>query len=341
MTSFALHLAGSDVCVQGRHDQSVLDACLAAGVAFPYNCRSGECGECLATVCAGNVHELAGADPAVFNDTHRRQKMMLACLSYPRSDVTLSVHLREAGGPPIREFDAIVQSVRRHGPTIVEVVVRTQAPVEYRAAQYFDWVLPGIAPDRSFSAANRPGSTRLEFHVRIYPHGKVSEYLARNEIMAGDILTLRGPFGSVELVHDDFRPAILVAGGTGLAPIKAVLDAAFADGSRRPLQFFYGTRRQEDLYHVDTMMAWARAHPNFTFVPVLSDEPAQSGWTGERGLVTEALTRNVSDAFGAVAFMCGPPAMIDAAIPVLRKLGIDRDDIHYDKFTPVASQRST
>ena len=103
------------------------------------------------------------------------------------------------------------------------------------------------------------------------------------------------------------------------------------------MRFFYGTRRQEDLYHVDTMAAWTRTHPNFSFVPVLSDEPADSDWTGERGLVTEALARNVTDAFGAVAFMCGPPPMIDAAIPVLRKLGIDREDIHYDKFTPVAA----
>jgi len=341
MTAFAIRIPGSDVQVDGRHDKSVLDSCLAAGVAFPYNCRSGECGECIASICAGEVHELPGADPAVFNDTHRRQGMTLACLAYPRSDITVAVDLRESSGPPIREFDAVVHEVKRHGPTIVEVVVRTEAPVEYRAAQYFDWVLPGVTPDRSFSAANRPGSTTLEFHVRIYPGGKVGKLLARHEIAPGDVLTLRGPFGSVGLESDDYRPAILVAGGTGLAPIKAVLDAAFAEGCGRPLSFFYGTRRQEDLYHLDTMAAWTRAHPNFSFLPVLSDEPAASSWTGERGLVTEALARNVTDAFGAVAFMCGPPPMIDAAIPVLRRLGVDRDDIHYDKFTPIAFQAST
>jgi NAD(P)H-flavin reductase len=262
--------------------------------------------------------------------------MILACLSYPRSDMTLSVQLREQGGPPVREFDTIVEEVHRHGPSIVEIVVRAEAPVDYRAAQYFAWVLPGVAPDRSFSVANRPGSTRLEFHVRIYPHGKVGQFFAHNALEPGAVLTLRGPFGSVELTDDEYRPAILVAGGTGLAPIKAVLDAAFAAGSRRPIHFFYGTRRAADLYHLDTMARWARLHPNFTFIPVLSDEPAQSTWAGERGLVTEALARNVKDAFGAVAFMCGPPPMIDAAIPLLRKLGIDRDDIHYDKFTPVA-----
>ncbi len=335
-TAFSLQIVDGDK-VSGNADQSVLDACLGAGVPFPYNCRSGECGECLARLLNGEVRELPGADPAVFDDDKRRQGFILACLSYPQSDLTLSVQLRDESGPPIREFDTIVTALRRHSPSIVEIVVCADPLVDYRAGQYFDWVLPGIAPDRSFSAANRPGSARIEFHVRVYPGGQVSTRVERGELMEGDVLTLRGPFGSAGLSQDDYRPAILVAGGTGLAPIKSVLDDAFARGSSRTFQFFYGTRRREDLYHLDTMSAWSRVHSNFSFVPVLSDEPADSDWRGERGLVTEAVSRNVSDAFGAEAFLCGPPPMIDAAIPLLRKLGIDGSDIHYDKFTPVAT----
>jgi naphthalene 1,2-dioxygenase ferredoxin reductase component len=335
MTVFALQILDGDR-VSGSADQSVLDACLDAGVAFPYNCRSGECGECLARLVSGDVRELPGADPAVFDDQKRRQGFILACLSYPRSDLELAVQLRADSGPPIREFDTIVTSVRRHSPSIVEIVVRADPPIDYRAGQYFDWVLPGIAPHRSFSAANRPGTSRIEFHVRVYPGGRVSQRVARGELMAGDVLTLHGPFGSAGLSADEYRPAILVAGGTGLAPIKSVLDEAFARGSSRSLQFFYGTRRREDLYHLETMTAWASKHPNFSFVPVLSDEPKASDWTGERGMVTEAVARDVTDAFGAEAFLCGPPPMIDAAIPLLRKLGVDNADIHYDKFTPVA-----
>ena len=333
MTAYALHVVQSDARIEGRSDQSVLDACLGAGVAFPYNCRSGECGECLAELRSGKVRELPGADPAIFNDTHRARGLILACLSYPCSDLSLSAQLRAESGPPIREFDTVVEKVRRHGSAIIEVVVRTDSLVDYRAGQYFDWVLPGISPDRSFSAANRPGSTRLEFHVRIYEQGRVSRHLAR-ELMEGDILTLRGPFGAFQLSAEQHRPALLIAGGTGFAPIKAMLDEAFAHGSRRPLRFFYGTRRAADLYHLDTMSAWSRKHANFSFIPALSDEPAESTWTGERGLVTELILRRVTDGLGAEAYLCGPPPMIDAAVALLHRLGVEPSDIHYDKFTP-------
>lgn len=332
-TTYTLRIDGNDSPVNCRPDQSVLDACLAAGVAFPYNCRSGECGECVAHLHGGDTLELPGADPAVFNDTHRYGGQILACLSYPRSDLSLSVQLRADSGPPIQEFDAVVWKVSRLRPAIIELVVRTDLPIDYCAGQYFEWVLPGIAPDRSFSVANRPGSKQLEFHVRIYDQGRVSQYLARNEVMAGDTLSLRGPFGSFRLTDDDYRPAILVAGGTGLAPIKAILDEAFAHGCKRPLRFFYGARREADLYHVDTMTAWAREHPNFEFVPALSDETADSTWSGERGMATDILARHVPDAFGAEAFLCGPPPMIDAAIGLLERLGVDATDIHFDKFT--------
>ena len=334
MTTFALHIVDNDQRVDGRPDRSVLDACLDAGVAFPYNCRSGECGECMAELRSGSVHELPGADPAVFGDAQRARGLILACLCYPRSDLELSAELRAESGPPIRQIDAIVEEVRHAAPSIVEVVLNTPAPVDYRAGQYFEWVLPGIAPDRSFSAANRPGTTRLEFHVRIYEQGRVSQHVARRQLLDGDILTLRGPYGAFALSDEAHLPAILVAGGTGLAPIKAMLDDAFARGSRRPMRFFYGTRRAADLYHADTMNAWSGKHPGFEFVPALSDEPANSPWTGERGLVTDVIARHVTDAFGAEAYLCGPPPMIDAAVALLLRLGVDRADIHYDKFTP-------
>ena len=333
-TTYTLKIDGSEPPIACRSDQSVLDACLAVGVAFPYNCRSGECGECVARLHDGHTLELPGADPAVFNDSHRDDGQILACLSYPRSDLSLSVQLGTESGPPIREFDAVVWKLSRLRPAIVELVAKTDAPIDFRAGQYFEWVLPGIAPDRSFSAACRPGSTLLEFHVRLYEQGRVSQYLARKQILEGDILTLRGPYGSFRLTDDEYRPAIIIAGGTGLAPIKAILDEAFAHGCNRQLRFFYGARRETDLYHVETMTAWAREHPNFEFVPALSDEPADSPWNGERGMVTDVLARHVPDAFGAEAFLCGPPPMIDAAIWLLERLGVDASDIHFDKFTP-------
>lgn len=114
-----------------------------------------------------------------------------------------------------------------------------------------------------------------------------------------------------------------------------MLDEAFANGSKRSFRFFYGTRTAADLYHLDRMAAWSRQNPNLSFIPVLSCEPADSSWPGERGLVTETMRRRLPDAFGAEAYLCGPPPMIDAAIELLVRLGVDRPDIHYDKFTLV------
>ncbi|MGH3578419.1 MAG: 2Fe-2S iron-sulfur cluster-binding protein [Mycobacterium sp.] len=336
VTRFALNILEAERSIECRADQSVLDACLAAGLPFPYNCRSGECGKCVARLIEGEVHHLPGADPAVFNETHRAQGLLLTCLGYPRSDLTLSVAMRAESGPAIREFNTVVQEVRRHGPAVAEVVVRADAPVDYHAGQYFEWVLPGIAPNRCYSAANRAGTPRLEFHVRIYEGGRISGLVSSGRLMAGDILTLRGPFGTFRLSEDDQRPAILVAGGTGLAPIKALLEDAFARRCPRSLRFFYGTRRAADLYHTDTMAAWARQHRNFSFIPALSDEPLASSWTGLRSLVTDAIARQPTDAFGAEAYLCGPPPMIDAAIGLLERLGVDRTDIRYDKFNPVS-----
>ena len=336
MGKFAIAIVEAGRSVEGRADQSVLDACLAAGVALRYNCRSGECGDCIARLASGKVRELPGADPAVFNDKHRSRGLVLTCVSYPVSDLVLSAQLGTDDAAAIVEFDTIVRDITRHGSHILEVGVETQTAVDYRAGQYFEWILPGISPNRSYSAANRPGTTRIEFHVRLFDQGQVSRIVASGLLGEGAILTLKGPFGNFRLSADDQRPAILVAGGTGLAPLSAMLEEAFANGSRRTFRFFYGARTASDLYRLDRIAAWSRQNPGFSFIPILSCEPDDSSWPGERGLVTETIRRQLSGAFGAEAYLCGPPPMIDAAIELLLRLGVDRPDIHYDKFTPVA-----
>lgn len=340
MTTHAIIVVEAGCTIAGRPDQSILDACLDAGIAMGYNCRSGECGECLSERISGEIHELPGADPAIFNDEQRARGLMLTCMCYPRSDLVISSTLHSEARAAIREFDTVVTEVKRHGAAIVEVMVETDAMAEvalnFAAGQYFEWVIPGIAPNRSYSAANRPGSNRLEFHVRLYHQGQVSQRLGRAEIARGDILTLKGPYGTFGLTPHHERPAILVAGGTGFAPMCAVLDEAAEKCLPRSFRFFYGTRRADDLYRLDKVEDWHRRGVKVEFIPVLSDEPADSGWKGERGLVTETIKRRFHDGFGAEAYLCGPPPMIDAAIALLEGAGIDRCDMHFDKFTPVA-----
>ena len=334
MSDFAIEVQGADTPLRAAPEDTLLDACLRAGLAMSYNCRSGECGECVAVLEAGEVEEMPGADPAVFTDVDRQHGRILTCMCFPRSDVRLSLALRDGiAAPPIQHVFAMVEAVDWHGPGIAEVAITTPGALDYRAGQYFEWVLPGIAPDRSFSAANRPGSDVIRFHVRLYPDGVVGRFIRENMVVGG-IIELVGPYGHFGLSANDHRPAICVAGGTGMAPIRAVLDDVFARGDARPIRYFYGARTQADLYCLDDMTAWQASQPHFSFMPVLSDEPDASDWTGRRGLVTEALAVEIGDAFGAEAYLCGPPAMIDAAIEVLLAAGLDDGDICFDKFTP-------
>ncbi|MEJ2120220.1 MAG: 2Fe-2S iron-sulfur cluster binding domain-containing protein [Alphaproteobacteria bacterium] len=334
MSDFTIEIAGVESQVPAGADETVLDACLRAGLAMPYNCRSGECGECIAALEAGEVEEMPGADPAVFTDVDRRHGRILTCMCFPRSDLRLALALRDGvAAPRIERVHAMVEAIDWHGPNIAEVALSTPGALDYRAGQYFEWVLPGITPDRSFSAANRAGSDVIRFHVRLYPDGAVGRYI-NEEMTVGGIVELVGPYGHFGFSENDHRPAICVAGGTGMAPIRAVLDEAFARGDGRPIRYFYGARSQADLYALDDIAAWQEAQPQLRFTPVLSEEPDGSDWPGARGLVTDVLAAEMGDAFGAEAFLCGPPAMIDAAIEVLLTAGLDEADIYYDKFTP-------
>lgn len=311
--------------------QTLLDACIGAGVPIAYNCRSGECGECMASLVSGDVHELPGADPAIFTDTHRAQGKILACMCFPRSALTLDIPL-QADAPAIRPtaVNAMVQRVERLTPTIYGVTVETPWPIEYCAGQAFEWVVPGILPNRTYSAANAPGSDAIDFHVRVYPGGKIGAFVS--DLSAGQPLQLIGPYGQFRLSGNDWRPALCVAGGTGLAPVLSVLEHAAAVKDRRAIRLFYGARSRDELYCLDRINALTKRMPDFEFTSVLSHEPSDSCWTGARGLVTDHLAENVGDAFGLEAYLCGPPAMIDAAVEVLTRVGALEQDIRSDRF---------
>ena len=311
--------------------QTLLDACIAAGVPISYNCRSGECGECMASLDTGEVHELPGADPAIFNDAHRAQGKILTCMCFPRSALTLDIPI-QSDAPAIRpaSVNAMVQRVERLTPSIYGVTVETPWPIEYYAGQAFEWVVPGIAPNRTYSAANRPGSDVIEFHVRVYPGGKIGAFV--EDLTAGQSLQLVGPYGQFRLSGNDWRPALCVAGGTGLAPVMSLLEQAVATKDSRAIRLFYGARKQDELYGLDRIQAFGTLLTDFEFTPVLSDEPDDSGWTGARGLVTDVLAEQVGDAFGLEAYLCGPPVMIDAAVDVLTRFGALEQDIRSDRF---------
>ena len=314
--------------------QSVLEAGLAAGLPMPYNCRSGECAECRAVLLSGSVDESPGTDPAVFTDADRRKGRILTCLCAPTSDISLEIVLRDGtSAPRIEHLSATVGRVERVCASVVQVALDCPREIAYRAGQYFELIVPGIAPNRYFSAATAPGRTELVFDVRLYPGGAVGDHV-RSALAPGQTMEIAGPYGHFGFTANDHRPAICVAGGTGLAPVKAMIEDELAKKTGRRIRLLYGARSRDDLYDIGLLDAWASRSGNFSYAIALSAEPQGSGWTGPLGTVTELLADTVYDGFGAEAFLCGPPPMIDAAMPVLADIGLEPDDIHADRFSP-------
>jgi len=322
--------------LRSEGDETVLEAALRHGVAFPNKCRAGACGSCKCRLVEGKVKELTDSSYTLSAE-ELQAGYILACQSRPRSDLTLEVPGLAAGVslPEPRTLNGRIARLERVTDDILELEVELEEKLPYVAGQYAEISLPGMIDEpRSFSFANAPGTDgqrRLHFHVRRVPDGELTGYLFEHA-RPGEPLKVAGPFGDFRL-RSGKRPILCVAGGTGLAPIKAMLDQALAGRLERDVLLFYGTRRQLDLYCVEHLRNLAGFwQARFEFVPVLSEEPHDSDWTGERGLVTEALERRGEELTEHEAYLCGPPGMIDRAIEVLRARGVPEERIHFDKF---------
>jgi NAD(P)H-flavin reductase/ferredoxin len=314
--------------------QTVLGAALEAGVPFPHSCRAGGCGTCRCRLVEGEVKELTDKSYILRGD-EIADGWILACQSVPRGDVVLEV-------PNLRADDAVLPVVETSGEIrslaplthdIVELVVATDAPLTWLAGQYADLAVPVVEGPRSYSFATAPAlaaAGELRFHVRRVPGGAFTTWL-HEAAKVGDRLRLSGPYGDFRL-RTATAPIVAVAGGSGLAPIKAMLEQARHDQIARDVDLFVGVRTQADLYGLADLENLARRWlTRMRIVPVLSEEPAGSDWTGRRGLVTEALAE-LPDLAARQAYMCGPPPMIDAAEAVLVAAGVAPAQIFHDKF---------
>jgi propane monooxygenase reductase subunit len=215
------------------------------------------------------------------------------------------------------------------------LVLRLLEPdeIKFFPGQYMDISIPGTGSVRSFSMANtssREGGI-LEFIIKIYPDGQFSHFLAET-LAEGDRLDLTGPFGVFTLREGD-ADLVFVGGGAGLAPILALLRTMAERGIQRKATFFYGARTRADLCFEAELHALERKLPNFRYIPALSEPAGSDGWDGETGLITDVVRRHASDLTGAHAYVCGPPPMVEAALPLLATLGVEEKRIYYDKFT--------
>lgn len=335
MTHQITLMPSGHVC-HAQAGETVLEAALREGFLLPYGCRNGACGSCKGKVAVGSVDHGQSGETAL-PAAERAAGMALFCQARPRSD--LVIECREIGAVrdiPVKTLPCRVQSLERLAPDVMRIQLRLPASerLQFLAGQYID-ILLRDGTRRSLSLANPPhDDSLLELHLRNYG-GPFSTHVF-TQMKEKDILRFEGPLGTFYLREDSDKPAVLLAGGTGFAPIKAIIEHAIQHKLKRPLLLYRGARRAADLYLKELPESWQRDH-GITYVPVLSDAAAEEAWTGRLGLVHEAVMADLPDLSGHEVYACGAPAMIDAARrDFITRCGLPEAAFYADAFTPAA-----
>lgn len=317
--------------------ETMLEAALKNGVPFPHNCTVGTCGSCKCKLKAGRVSALTD-----FGYTLSQQEIaagfILACQAIPKDALTqVEVESQALDAPPVEQFTGKIVATETLTHDIVKLTIALDRPIKFVAGQYANLKYPNIQRARNYSFADAPdrdGRQQISFFIRKVPNGMFTEALFKGELNE-QTLDIEGPHGNFHL-HPGNTPMVCIAGGSGLAPLLSVLEAARKDRVQRPCAFLFGARTQADLYGLDQIQQIAQNwNGKFVFLPVLSHEPADSSWTGARGLVTQFITDALPgiDWASAEGYMCGPPGMIDAGMSSMTEAGMKLDAIFYDKFT--------
>jgi CDP-4-dehydro-6-deoxyglucose reductase len=340
--SFTVTVVPSGVRFLVDDDEAILDAALRQGVVLPYGCRDGACGSCKALVVEGDIEQGAHSARALSRDEQSRG-MALLCCAQARSD--LSVQARLVSGPgqlPIRKMPSRIASIVQAAPDVA--IVRLQLPagerLQYLAGQFVELILRD-GTRRSYSMAGAPQeAAQLELHVRHMPGGRFTDALfgvAPIALKERDILRLEGPMGTFFLREDRSCPIVLLASGTGFAPIKAIVEHMRVAGIDRPTTLYWGGRRPRDLYLNALCERWASEMPQFRYVPVVSDALVDDDWHGRSGYVHRAVIDDFPDLSGHQVYACGSPAMVDAARrDFVASCALPEGEFYADAFTSAA-----
>jgi len=320
-----------------RAGETLLDAGLRAELTLPYECRSGGCGRCRVHLLQGRVDD-GGDSASSLTPAQRAQGDILLCCACALSDVEIELAPGAAAPDAGTSYEATVIGLERLAPDVMKLTLALAAGrrIAYQAGQYVQVVLAD-GQRRAYSFTAPSGETRvIELHVRRMPGGLFTTRVFER-MQLGDSLRLQGPFGAFVLREPSPRPLIFVAGATGFAPVKSLLQQAFREGIGKPMHLYWGVRRPDELYMRQLAESWAIEHPNFHFVPVISEPRAGDGWSGRTGLVHEAILHDFPDLSGHLVYACGSVRMVQAARPAFIAQGLSDDACFADAFTPAAA----
>ncbi|MES2489902.1 MAG: 2Fe-2S iron-sulfur cluster-binding protein [Pseudomonadota bacterium] len=324
-----VYLVDRPVSFSVDEGETLLAAGLRQHLALPFGCQSGGCGSCRVRLTAGEV-EYPFA-PAALSQGEIDAGYILMCLARAKSDLTIDLHQ-----PPQieelrpRKLPSRVMYKRMLSHDVIQLMLKLPKGdnLRYLPGQYLDILLED-GRRRSFSIANAPNAETLELHLRIAPGGRFAKWVLE-EMPEKAILRLEAPLGAFYIREDSQRPIVLMAGGTGFSPAKAMLEEILPKHSARSVHLFWGGRAQDDLYMDAEVRAWAEQYPQFRYTPVLTEPNAD--WQGETGFVHEAVLRAYPTLVEQELYLCGPPVMVQAGKRAFLAAGLDADHLFYDSF---------
>ncbi len=324
-------------------DEAILPAAIRQGIGLPYGCRDGACGSCKSKLLAGSVVHGTHQHKAL-SEAEEAAGYILTCCGKPQTDCVIEARsVPGAGEYPVLKLPSRVIAIERPAPDVA--VLRLQLPanqnLQYRAGQYVEFILRDGAR-RSYSMANAPGHLgsppAIELHIRHMPGGKFTDHVF-GVMKEKDILRMEGPFGSFFLRESSEKPMVLLASGTGFAPIKAIVEQLRLNASTRPAVLYWGCRRKADLYQHDWCLQMAAEMPNLRYVPVLSEPLPEDAWTGRTGFVHQAVMQDFPDLSAQQVYACGAPVMVESAQrDFLANCGLPADEFYADSFTSEADK---
>ena len=334
--------SGHEFATEGN--ETILEAALRHGYNLPYSCRNGACATCKGKVIEGRV-DYGVYENKALSEQEKLAGMALFCRSRPLSDVVIEAReIGAAKGVVIKTLPCRVVRMEKlaHDVMVLYLKLPQNERLQFLAGQYLD-ILLRDGRRRSFSLANPPHADELlQLHIRHLPGGHFSEHVF-TRMKEKDLLRFQGPLGTFFLREDDEqdssaaaqssqRPIILMAGGTGFAPIKGMLEHAFYVGMQRPIHLFWGVRAKRDLYMHSLVQSWVEAHEQFRYTPVLSEPATEDRWEGRCGWVHEAVADDYPDLRGYEVYASGPPAMIEAGKAAFAARALPAEQFFYDSF---------
>jgi CDP-4-dehydro-6-deoxyglucose reductase len=329
--AFKITLKASGHTFEVEENEFILAAALRQGISFPYGCKTGSCGTCLGQVISGDIEYPDGLPLTVMEHEHQQGKAVF-CVSVAKSDLLVDIkEIESSTDIEIKILPARVASLRKLADDVMEVSLSLPASQNFtfHAGQYIEFILRDRSR-RAFSIANSPSDNEtIELHLRHVEGGTFTDHVF-NEMKEKAILRFEGPFGSFQISESSNRPLILIAGGTGFAPIKSMIEELIGKDDTRPLHIYWGARAKADLYRNDLPEKWAFQHGNISYVPVLS-EP-NDDWQGRTGFVHSAVVEDFTDLSKFDIYVAGPPPMVDAAKADFIKHGLPEDQLLFDSF---------